>query len=406
MVADKPRISGKEENMVRPVVTLVALLVLIGFTAFGCSKTDEGSTTSRPGGSSSAPAGAIKVRVGVIVPKTGDIATYGDMVEKAVRIAADDARLEGKVAPELIILDNGADQQKTASSAKQLIDTDKVDVIVGPVTTKNSIMAGDIAEAARVPLVTPTATNVEVTRNRKYVFRVCFTDAFQGSTAANFAYDTLGARRAAVLVDSSEPYSMGLGDEFSRIFKQRGGEIASYVAFTAGGDDFGGQVTQMKMKAPDVVFMPTYYEPAAKCVSQARAMGFRTTFVGTDGWDSSKLYELSGGTVKGNYFTTHFSPLEERPVVKMFVQNFRAAYGVDPDALAALGYDAAMVVFDAVKRAGRADRQAITDALATTTDFEGVTGKFSIDANHNAVKSVVILETGDSSSMLKAIVAP
>jgi branched-chain amino acid transport system substrate-binding protein len=173
-----------------------------------------------------------------------------------------------------------------------------------------------------------------------------------------------------------------------------------------GADDFGGQVTQLRLKKPDVIFMPTYYESAAKCVSQARAAGLRTTFVGTDGWDSSALYTLSAGAVKGSYFTTHFSPLEDREIVKKFVQNFRAAYGKDPDALAALGYDAALVVVDAVKRAGSADRQAITNALAATKDFEGVTGKFSIDDKHNAVKSVVILETGENSSKIKAIVNP
>jgi len=152
--------------------------------------------------------------------------------------------------------------------------------------------------------------------------------------------------------------------------------------------------------------MPTYYESAAKCVSQARAAGFRATFVGTDGWDSPALYTLSGGTVRGNYFTTHFSPQEDRDVVKRFAQNFRAAYNTEPDALAALGYDAALLVFDAVKRAGSADRQAITDALAATRDFEGVTGKFSIDGNHNAVKGLVVLECGDRSSSLRMVVSP
>ena len=395
----------------------LAVVVFIGVMAAGCGKgeqaapqaTGTGGTAEKPAEAPKAekpPKGAIVVKVGVVVPKTGPIATYGDMVEKAVLLAAEDAKSEGKVFPELIIVDNGADQQKTASAVSKFVDVDKVDVIIGPVTTNNALAAGDKAEAGGVPLVTPTATNVRVTEGRKYVFRVCFTDDLQGKAAANFAYDTLKARKAAILMDSGEAYSMGLGETIAAVFKQRGGEVVSQVAFVSGADDFGGQVTQLRLKKPEVIFMPTYYEPAAKCVSQARAAGLRTVFVGTDGWDSQALYTLSAGAVKGNYFTTHFSPLEDRPLVRKFVQNFRAEYGKDPDALAALGYDAALVVWDAVKRAGKADRKAITDALAATKDFEGVTGKFSIDEKHNAVKSVVVLETGEKGATIKEVVAP
>jgi branched-chain amino acid transport system substrate-binding protein len=399
----------------------IVLALAVSFVVFGCGE-KQPSGGARPGGegastasqleetkaadTAKAPKDAIAVKVGVVLPRTGAIATYGDMCDKAIRLAAEDARAEGKVWPELIIVDNGAEAQKTVSAVKKFVDVDKVSVIVGPVTSNNAIAAGDHAEAGGVPLVTPTATNVQVTVNRKYVFRVCFTDDLQGKAAADFAYDTLKARRVGMLIDSSQSYSTGLGDAFSTSFKQRGGEITSQLSFDSNSDDFGGQVTQMKLKKPDVIFMPAYYEPVAKCISQARAAGLRSTFLGTDGWDSKKLYELAGGSVKGNYFTTHFSPLEDRPIVKRFVQNFRAAYGDEPDALAALGYDAAAVVFDAVRRAGSADREAITNALAATRDFEGVTGKFSIDDRHNTVKSVVILETGDKASTIKAVVTP
>jgi len=398
--------------MLRLAGKLTAALCMALLAAYGCGRSETTSVApspspgEEPAAASKAPKGAIAVKVGLVLPMTGRIATYGEMVHNAVLLAAEDARAEGKVWPEIILVDNGAEQLKTVSAVKKFADTDKVDVIIGPVTSNNAIAAGDIAEAALVPLVTPTATNAQVTVNRKYVFRVCFSDELQGPAAANFVYDTLGLRKAAILVDSGESYSMGLGNAFSEVFTKRGGEIVSRVSFSSQADDFGGQITQLKLKKPDVVFMPAYYESAAKCVAQARAAGLRTVFVGTDGWDSPQLYALSAGAVAGNYFTTHFSPQEDRTIVKRFVQNFRAAYGKDPDALAALGYDAALVVFDAATRAQSPGRQALTNALAATKDFEGVTGKFSIDDKHNVVKSVVILETGDKAAKLKAVINP
>jgi branched-chain amino acid transport system substrate-binding protein len=273
------------------------------------------------------------------------------------------------------------------------------------VTTNNAIKAGDTAEAAGVPLVTPSATGVDVTRGRTYVFRTCFTDEFQGPAAANFAYDGLGARRAAILVNSGETYSMGLGEVISTVFQQRGGQVVSWSSFSDDTDDFSGQISQMKPLSPDVVFLPAYYEAAAKCITQARADGFRGTFVGTDGWDSPKLYTLSGGAVTGNYFTNHFSPDEEREVVKTFVKRYQDEYGEAPGAIAALSYDAAKLVFDAVRRAGSADRDAIAEALAATRDYEGVSGRFSIDENHNPVKDLVILETGETGPKLEEVIA-
>ena len=405
---------SKEGKMSSAILRVSVLALAVFLAGFGCGKqesTGSGGGATVPGGKATtaaekAPAGAITVKVGSVLPKSGDSANFGDQTEKGILLAVQDAKAEGKVWPEIIVVDDAAEQAKTMTAVTKLMDVDKVSVIVGPVTTNCAIAAGDRVEAGRVPLVTPTATNAQVTLNRKYVFRVCFTDDFQGKAAANFAFDTLGKRNAAILTDSGETYSTGLGEVFATAFRQRGGQIASHLTFTKGTDDFGGQVTQFKLKKPDVIFLPTYYEAAAKCVAQARAAGLRTVFVGTDGWDSPDLYKLSGGAVKGNFFTTHFSPLEDRAVVKKFVQNFRAAYNDDPTALAALGYDAAMVVFDAVKRAGSADRQAITNAIEATKDFEGVTGKFSIDDKHNAVKSLVILETGEKSPAMKTVVNP
>jgi branched-chain amino acid transport system substrate-binding protein len=427
------RKSRKEEGGMGSVTFRVAVLfALASMAAFGCGKTEErgkapsggtpattetgaektaaqpekGAKPAERGAKEKAPAGAIRVKVGVVLPLNGENATFGVETENGINLAVTDIKAEGKTWPEMITVDNGGSPTQTASAVKRFIDSDKVSVILGPVTSNEAIAAGDQAEAGMVPLVTPTATNVMVTVNKKYVFRVCYTDDVQGPMAANFAYDTLKARRAAVLVNSSESYSMGLGDAFVKRFKERGGEIVSQMSFTKDTDDFGAQISQLRLKSPDAIFLPAYYEATAKCISQARAAGLRSTFVGTDGWDSPNLYTLSAGAVKGNYFTTHFSPQEDRTAVKRFVQNYRAAYNEEPGALAALGYDAAMVVFAAVERAGSSDREAITKAIAETRDFDGVTGKITIDANHNAVKNLVILETGEKSASLKTVVSP
>lgn len=401
--------------MSRLLTKLVLVLIVFAVFAAGCGPSEEPPAQAPPAGGEPAlpaeepsekPSGAIAVKVGVVIPLTGAVATYGDEAKKGIELAVDETRAAGKVSPEVLIVDNEGAQQATITTVNKFIDIDQVSVIIGAVTPNNSLAAGDRAEAAGVPMVSPASTNVDVTRGKDYVFRVCFTDEFQGSAAADFAYDTLKARRAAVLVCSSEPYSIDLGTTFTKAFRRRGGQILSQMSFTPDSDDFGGQITQLRLKSPDVIFLPADYESVAKCVSQARTAGLRATFVGTAGWDSPKLYTLSGGQVEGNYFTTHFSPEEDRAIVKRFVQNYRAYYDEDPGAIAALSYDAAMLVFDAVRRASSADRQAITDALAATRDFEGASGNFSMDENHNPVKPLVILKTGAKSATLEEVITP
>jgi len=419
--------------MTRTLCTRLSLAFLVILLAFGCGGEEppapegageeapaeaapeeaapepEGAgeaAPERPAGEPSEAARGIQVRIGAIIPLTGLTPSYGEEAENAIDLARQDALRRGEVAPQIEIIDNGGTQQKTATAVNRLTDALKVDVIVGPLVSNNTIAAGELVEAAGVPLVSPSATNEEVTRDKRYVFRTCFTDGFQGAAAADFAYDKLAARRAAVLVSSSQAYSMALGESFAEAFKRRGGEIVSHMSFTSDTDDFGGQISQLRLKRPDVIFLPAYYEAAAKCVSQARVAGLRATFVGSDGWDSPRLYEISGGEVEDNYFTAHFSPQEDRAVVKRFVQNYSAKYDERPGSIAALTYDATMLVLDAVKRAGSTERDAIRDALEATRDFEGVTGRFSIDENHNAVKRLVVLKTGKDAPTLEAIVTP
>lgn len=396
----------------------LVLALLVCFIVAGCGGGEEEATPPPPpgeGGAAAVPAeptapaptsGPIRVTVGVVIPLTGEVATYGDEADKGIRLATEEALAAGIVIPEVITVDNAGEQLKSTATVRKFIDSDNVSAIIGAITSNNSKAAGELAEAAKVPMVTPASTHVDITKDKEYVFRVCFTDHFQGAAAADFIYDSLGRRRVAVLVNSSQAYSMGLGDAFCAAFMRRGGEIVSRKAFSSDTDDFGGHITPLRLKAPEVIFMPAYYEKVAKCISQARTQGLRSTFVGTDGWDSPKLYTLSAGAVKGNYFTNHFAPDEDRQAVRNFVQSYKDKYGEPPGAIAALSYDAAAVVFDAVARAGSPDREAIRQALEKTEKFEGVTGNFSIDEGHNAIKSLVILETGANGATLKEVINP
>ncbi len=352
------------------------------------------------------PPVGIQVKVGAVLPLTGQGSEYAEQARKGIALAAEETRTEGTVVPEIVWADNQGLPEETTAAVDGLIDSDQVHAVIGAISTENSITAGDRAQADGIPMVAPGVSAMGLTRGRDYVFRAGFTDTFQGAAAADFVYDTLGHRRAAVLVSTTDADSMPLGDAFSQAFRRRGGQIVSQMAFSADTDDFSGQLTQLRLIAPDVIFMPAGYEQAARCVWQARDSGLRSAFMGTAGWDSPKLFTLSEGAVEGSHFTTHFSAEEDRAVVNRFVQSYSAMYDESPGAIAALSYDAAMLIFDAAKRAGATDSTALRDALATTSDFEGVTGTLSMDENRNPVKPLVVMKAQEGSATLVETISP
>jgi branched-chain amino acid transport system substrate-binding protein len=267
-----------------------------------------------------------------------------------------------------------------------------------------------VADSNQVPMISPTSTNPRVTKDgdktRPYVFRVCFIDPFQGTVMAKFAKDNLKVTKVAVLRDVGNDYSVGLADFFEKKYKDLGGNVVADVSYKAGDQDFKAQLTAIKTKNPQAIYVPGYYTDVALISRQARELGLKQPLMGGDGWDSSKLYEISKGALDGSYFSNHYSDEDPAPVIQEFVQKYKAAYGNVPDALAVLGYDAARVAMDAIDRAKDLSGPAVREAIEQTKGFKGVSGTINIDADHNAVKSAVVLGIKNNAAKYSTTIAP
>ena len=241
-------------------------------------------------------------------------------------------------------------------------------------------------------MISPASTNPKVTEVGDYVFRTCFIDPFQGAVMARFAAQELGARRVAILLDYKQDYSVGLADYFRRTFRELGGEIVADERYTSGDIEFRAQLTTLRAAKPDAIFVPGYYTEVGLIAKQARELGIDAPMLGGDGWDSEKTLEIGGAAVEGYYFSTHYSADADSPKVQAFVKRYRESYGAVPDAMAALGYDTALILSDALRRAGSAEGPKLRDAIAATREFDGVTGRISIDGDRNARKDAVVLK--------------
>jgi branched-chain amino acid transport system substrate-binding protein len=297
----------------------------------------------------------------------------------------------------VIVQDNQGQPQEAATVVQKLISSDRVVALLGDVASSNSLAAAPIAQAAGIPMVSPSSTNPRVTETGDFIFRVCFIDPFQGLVVAKFAYNSLNARRVAVLRDVRSDYSVGLADVFVENFTQMGGQIVVDQSYSQGDTDFSAQLTSLRSSNPDAIFVPGYYTEVGLIARQAKSLGINAPLLGGDGWDSPQLTEIGGAALDGSYFSNHYSAEDPNPTIQKFVTDYRAKYNETPDGLAALGYDAAKILFDAMERAGTTDPTAVRDALAQTQNFPGVTGTITIDAQRNAVKPAVILkiETGE-----------
>jgi len=332
------------------------------------------------------------VTIGAYMCNTGDVSTYGQSCTKGMRLKVKEINEAGGVLGkplELLVQDDQSKQDEVPNAVKKLIEQEKVCVVIGEVTSTASLTAAPICQRAQVPMVTPCATNPRVTKEGDYIFRVCFTDEFQGYAGAVLAYQKLGANRAAVLLDQSSDYSKGLSDAFSSWFQKFDGTIVTEESYVQKDTDFRPQLTNIKRLGADVIYVPGYYKEVGLIVKQARELGITQPLLGGDGWDSPKVVEVAGEAARDCYYTSHYSPDDERAAE--FVAAFKAEYGMVPDSLAALGYDAVGVVADAIGRAGKTDPKAIREALAATKDFKGVTGDITMDAERNPPKPGVVL---------------
>lgn len=397
--------------MVRPqsfgLIIVVSLLAIFACeqkkpsTSTQSSDNDGGANTSE----SSSP-----IKVGAYLSMTGAQATFGKTTEAGIKLAVQQKNAAGGIMGrqvQLIVYDNQGKTQETGTVVTRLITNDKVVAVLGEVASTQSLAAAPICQSNGVPMISPSSTNPKVTQVGDMIFRVCFIDPDQGYAGARFAVDTLKAGKAAILYDQKQAYSTGLATNFKEWFVKLGGQIATEQAYAGGSTDFAAQINTIKQAAPDVIYVPGYYTDVGTIAKQMRERGVTAPLLGGDGWESPELAKIGGQAIEGAYFSNHYDPRDQRPESIEFVRMYKEAYGEDPGALAALGYDSAVILFDAIERAdGSTKGKDLAAALAATKGFKGVTGTITMDANRNASKPMVIVQVKDGAYQFVSTINP
>ena len=350
-----------------------------------------------------------KIVVGNFGSMTGAEATFGISTRDGIILAVEEWNKAGGLLGKQIELkayDNQGKPEEARLSVDKLITVDNVVAVLGEVASTRSLAGAPVAQQNKVPMISPSSTNPAVTQKGDYIFRVCFIDPFQGEVMAKFAFNNLGLKKAGILRDSKSDYSMGLANYFIKTFTALGGEIVGDEKFVSGDVDFKAQLTNLKSKNPQFLYIPGYYTEVGLIARQAREQGLKVPLMGGDGWDSDKLTEIGGESVDGSYFSNHYTQEDPRPEVQNFIKNYQARFGTKPDALAASGYDAARILFEAIKTAQSVEGQKIRDALASTKEFNGVTGIITINPQRDATKSAVVLQVKGKDFKYVATVNP
>lgn len=381
------------------VVLSLVLVLVLGIITSGCNNLIKNDK---------------EIILGANYEMTGALAAVAKQTVNGINLAIKQTNEQGGVLGKqikLIIADNKSEPSESANAITKLIKNDNVKLVFGSVASSNVLATVQIAHDSKIPLITATATNPSVTMEqdqvRPYVFRTCFIDPFQGEVMANFAAKSLQAKNAVMYIDSSSDYSKGLAKIFAEKFIANGGIIIGEESFLQKDQDFKSTLTKIKAINPDVVFIPAYYEEVGKIIRQAREIGIKSQLIGTDGWDDPKLIEIAGlSAVEGTFFSNHYSPQDQDPKVVEFVKAYKAEYNQEPSALAVLGYDCALVVIDAIKRAGSDDPKKIRQALEETKKLQITTGLLSIDNNHNPIKSAVVVEIKNGQQIFKEKINP
>jgi branched-chain amino acid transport system substrate-binding protein len=360
-----------------------------------------------------APKETNDIRIGVNAEITGSKPTVGDSCKKAAELLAAQVNAAGglkvgekKFPVTLFIEDNEDKPEAAAAMAKKLISQDNVLAIIGPNASGNAIPAARICEDAKVIMITPWSTNPKTTEHLKYVFRACFLDDFQGEVMAKFARDNMKAKTAAVLYDVASEYNKGIAEFFKKSFEKMGGQVVAFESYTKDDKDFSSQLTEIKAANPDVLFLPNYYNEVPLQAQQARRLGITCPLIGSDSWGSSELLSLGGKDLEGGFFSTHYAPDIATPKAHEFIKDYEAKYGKKPDDVAALTYDSGQLLLAAIAKAGSLDRQKVRDALATISEFEGVTGTMKFSGTGDPVKSAVIIQIKDGKFKYFATVSP
>jgi len=350
------------------------------------------------------------VKIGVYLPLTGQMAFGGQLELEGVQMAHKEVPTVLGKKVELFVVDNKSDKVEAANAVKRLIEKEKVVAIIGTYGSSLAMAGGEVAEKAGIPMVGTSCTNPLVTQGKKFSFRVCFIDPFQGAGAATYAFNDLKAKTAALLVDVSNDYSVGLATFFTRSFTKLGGQVVANLKYQAGDQDFTAQMTEIISKKPDVLFIPSYFAEGAIIMKQAKELGAAFRIMGGDAMDNPKIVEIGGAAVEGFVHTTFpYDPSmkDMSPIAKKFTENWKKTYPAkEPNVNAALGYDTYLMVLDAIKRAGKAEPAGITKALAATKGFEGVTGSTTINATHDAEKPVGLVQIKDGKKTYIGSITP
>ena len=393
---------------------LVALALAASFLAAGC------------GGS-----GKDELVIGEYGSLTGGDATFGGSTKLGVEAAMSDltTQAQGKIGGlpvRVVVEDDQSQAQEAATAVQKLINQDRVIAVIGEVASSRSLAGGPICQAAGVPMISPSSTNPKVTQVGDCIFRMCFLDDFQGRAVAQFAYQTLGLKKVAILKDLKSDYSAGLTQFFGDAFKKMGGTIVAEQSYQAGDQDFSAQLTAIKAKHPDAIYIPGYYTEAGLIARKARELGITAPLLGSDGWESEKLIEIGGDAMNGSYYSNHWALDKPDTTLQGFLKAYRDKFKSDPDAIGGLAYDAANVLFGCLKKmatddpatfkalasskAGTPERKAaeakLRDLIAATKDYAGVTGSITLDQSRNASKPLVVLEIKGGKKVFNTSINP
>jgi branched-chain amino acid transport system substrate-binding protein len=383
------------------VVLTVSCLSLV---LFGCPPKEGGAGGKKMGVSGN------EIPVGEYGSMTGLQATFGQSTHNGILMAADEINSAGGVKGKKIKViseDDLSKHEEAANTVTKLISENNVVAVIGEVASSNSLAAAPICQSNKVPMISPSSTNPEVTKKGDYIFRMCYIDPYQGKALADFAINDLKVKRAAILRDVKSDYSMGLSQFFKDEFTRLGGEIVGDQSYSNGDSDFKAQLTTIKQTDPQIIFCPGYYNDVGQIAIQLRDLGMQQPLVGGDGWESPKLFEIGGKALDGCFYSNHYHSDDPAPQVRSFVDKYKERYGAKPDALAALGYDSMKVLADAMKRATTLDTKGIRDAIASTKGYVGVTGVINMGADRNPIdKKLVVLEIRNNTTTLRATVDP
>ncbi len=356
-----------------------------------------------------APLRADDIKIGHYGSLTGSEATFGQSTSNGLKLAIAEINAAGGINGSKIVLveyDTKGDTKEAGAVVTRLCTKDHVTAVIGEVASSLSLAGAPICQQNNIPMISPSSTNPKVTQQGDMIFRACFMDSFQGYAEAKFAWHTKHFKTAAVLLDQSSAYSVGLAEFFSKEFEKFGGKVVIKQQFAKGEQDFTAKLTAIRDTNPDVLFVPAYYNDVANIAVQARKLGIKAPLLGGDGWDSAKLFEMGGKAIEGSFYSNHAAPDAPGPVLKAFVDKYKDEYGPMPDALGALGYDSGKLLFDAMKRAKSLGGRDLANAIGQTKDFEGASGVITIDENRDAKKDCVILEIVDGKPTYRATIKP